>query len=228
MVFSDYMRGAIRMAALSSAGVIFVMTHDSVAVGEDGPTHQPVEHVSTLRAIPNLAVIRPADGKETAGAYRVAVASRRRPTLLTLTRQGVPHLENTDAAAVEKGGYTVLDCEGTPTVILIGTGSELHLCVDAGKRLQKEGTAARVVSMPSVELFLEQDDAYRESVLPKSVKKRLVVEAGSSFGWHRFFGDEGACICIDHFGTSAPGGVCLTNFGYTVDNVYDRAKSLLD
>jgi transketolase len=227
MVFSDYMRGAIRIAALSHAGVIFIMTHDSVATGEDGPTHQPVEHLSALRAIPNLAVIRPADGTETAGAYRFAVMSRKRPTVLSLTRQSVPYLAETSSDGVLKGAYTVLDCEAAPELIIIGTGSELHICIDAAKQLQADGKAVRVVSMPSQELFEDQDAAYRESVLPASVTRRLVVEAGTSFGWHKYMGSHGASISVDEFGISAPGKVCLEKFGYTVDNVLKEAKTLL-
>ncbi len=228
MVFSDYMRGALRVAAISNSGVIFIFTHDSLAVGEDGPTHQPIEHLAVLRSIPDLAVIRPADGNETAGAYLCAIKSRKQPTALALTRQNVPNLENTSAANVEKGAYIVLDSTKEPELILIGTGSELHLCVEAGKRLNNEGISTRVVSMPCVEYFFEQDDKYRESILPKSVSKRLVVEAGVSFGWHRIFGDKGSSVSIDRFGVSAPGDMCLKHFGFSADNVYSRAKELLD
>ncbi len=228
MVFTDYMRGAIRTAVVAGASTIFIMTHDSVAVGEDGPTHQPVEHISALRAIPTLVVIRPADGNETSGAYKVALTNRRRPTLLALTRQKVPHLAGTSADAVSRGAYIVADCEGTPDIILIGTGSEVSLCVEAAEKLTAEGTKARVVSMPSFELFEEQDDAYKESILPKAVTKRLAVEAGTSYGWYRYVGMAGATISIDRCGTSAPGNLCLQKFGYTVDNVLAKARDLLN
>ena len=229
LVFADYMRAAIRLSALSQAGVIYVMTHDSVALGEDGPTHQPVETIASLRAIPNLLVIRPADGNETSGAYKVAIkaASENRPTLMAFSRQNLPQLAGSTIDNVAKGAYILSDSDGTPDIILIGTGGELHLCVDAAQKLQAEGKKVRVVSMPCWELFDEQDEAYRESVLPKAVTKRLVVEAGSSFGWCRYLGNEGAMISIDRFGVSAPGNVALEKFGYTVDNVVAKAKALL-
>jgi transketolase len=227
LVFADYMRAAIRLSALSEAGVIYVMTHDSVALGEDGPTHQPVETLASLRAIPNLLVLRPADGTETSGAYKVAIENRHRPTLLALSRQNVPNLPTSSIEGVTKGAYVLSDSDGTPDLILIGTGAEVGLCVKAAEQLVSEGKKVRVVSMPSWELFEEQDAAYKESVLPKSVAKRLVVEAASSFGWCRYTGSEGAMISIDRFGASAPGGVCLEKFGYTVDNVVGKAKELL-
>jgi len=227
LVFTDYMRAAIRLSALSRAGVIYVMTHDSVALGEDGPTHQPVEHVAALRVIPNLNVMRPADGNETSGAYKVAVESRETPTLIALSRQNLPNLAGSSVEHTAKGAYILSDSDGTPDLILIGTGGELHLCVDAAEQLRGEGKKVRVVSMPCWELFDAQDEAYRESVLPKSVTKRLAVEAGSSFGWCRYLGVEGRSISIDRFGASAPGEVCLEKFGYTVENVVAQAKSLL-
>jgi transketolase len=227
LVFTDYMRASIRLSALSGAGVIWVMTHDSVGLGEDGPTHQPIEHIATLRAIPDLTVIRPADGNETAGAYKVAIEHRNSPTLLALSRQKLPNLAGTSIEGVMKGAYVLSDSDGTPDVILIGTGSETFLCVDAAEKLRGEGKKVRVVSMPSWELFDAQDEQYRESVLPKGVKKRLAVEAASSFGWCRYVGSEGATIGIDRFGASSPGDVALEKFGYTVDNVVDRAKALL-
>ena len=228
LVFTDYMRNAIRLSALSEAGVIWVMTHDSVALGEDGPTHQPVEHIASLRTIPNLVVMRPADGNETSGAYKVAVENRHRPTLLALSRQGLSNLAGSSIEGTAKGAYVLSDnSQGTPDVILIGTGGETELCVKAAEVLRGEGVKVRVVSMPCWELFAEQDEAYQESVLPKAVKKRLAVEAGTSFGWCRYVGDEGASISIDTFGASAPGGVVLENFGYTVDNVVAKAKALL-
>jgi transketolase len=227
LVFTDYMRAAIRLSALSRAGVIYVMTHDSVALGEDGPTHQPVEHIAALRVIPNLTVMRPADGNETSGAYKVAVESRETPTLIALSRQNLPNLAGSSIEGTAKGAYILSDSDGTPDLILIGTGGELHLCVDAAEQLRGEGKKVRVVSMPSWELFDAQDEAYRESVLPKAITKRLAVEAGSSFGWCRYLGVEGRSISIDRFGASAPGEVCLEKFGYTVENVVAQAKSLL-
>jgi transketolase len=230
LVFTDYMRPAIRLSALSNAGVIWVMTHDSIGQGEDGPTHQPIETLASLRAIPKLTVIRPADGNETSGAYKVAVerAKQHHPTLLAFTRQNVPNLAGTSIEGVTKGGYTVVDSEGTPDLILIGTGSELGLCIAAAEKLIAEGKKVRVVSLPSWELFEAQDAAYRESILPKAVTKRLAVEAGTSFGWHKYVGTEGDTISIDgRFGASAPGGVCMEKFGFTVDNVLARARKLL-
>lgn len=227
LVFADYMRAAIRLAALSEIGVIYVMTHDSIALGEDGPTHQPVETIASLRVIPNLLVMRPADGNETSGAYKIAVENRHRPTLLALTRQALPNLNGSSIDAVSKGAYVLSDCDGTPDLILIGTGSEVSLCVESAEKLAHQGTKVRVVSMPCWELFEEQDAAYKESVLPKAVTKRLAVEAGCSFGWERYTGGEGDIIGIDSFGASAPGGVLMEKFGFTVDNVLAKAKALL-
>ncbi|MCC5642473.1 transketolase [Nostoc sp. CHAB 5824] len=229
LIFTDYMRAAIRLSALSQAGVIWVMTHDSIGQGEDGPTHQPIETLASLRAIPNLTVFRPADGNETSGAYKVAIekAKQNAPSLLAFTRQNVPNLAGTSVEGVAKGGYTVVDSEGTPDIILIGTGSELSLAVSAAEKLTAEGKKVRVVSLPSWELFEAQDAAYKESILPKAVTKRLSVEAGASFGWHKYVGTEGDCVSIDRFGASAPGNVCLEKFGFNVDNVLAKAKQLL-
>ncbi|BAY21859.1 transketolase [Calothrix sp. NIES-2100] len=229
LIFTDYMRAAIRLSALSQAGVIWVMTHDSIGQGEDGPTHQPIETLASLRAIPNLTVIRPADGTESSGAYKVAIerAKANAPTLLAFTRQNVPNLAGTSIEGVTKGGYTVVDSQGTPDIILIGTGSELSLAVTAAEKLTAEGKKVRVVSLPAWDLFEAQDAAYKESVLPKAVTKRLAVEAASSFGWHKYVGTEGDVVSIDRFGASAPGGVCLEKFGFSVDNVLAKAKALL-
>ncbi|MEM6502820.1 MAG: transketolase [Cyanobacteria bacterium P01_C01_bin.89] len=227
LVFTDYMRGAIRLSALSEAGVIYVMTHDSIALGEDGPTHQPVETVAALRVIPNLLVMRPADGNETSGAYQVAVANRKRPTLLSLTRQGLPNLAGSSPANVAKGAYAVVDCDGTPDLILIGTGSEVSLCVDAAKELSAAGTKVRVVSMPCWRLFEEQSAEYKESVLPAAVTKRVSVEAGSPFGWEKYVGSEGAIIGVAGWGASAPGGTIMKEYGFTVENVVAKAKAVL-
>lgn len=229
LVFTDYMRAAIRLSALSHCGVIWVMTHDSIALGEDGPTHQPVETIAALRAIPQLTVIRPADGTETSGAYKVAVenANQHRPTLLCLSRQGLPNLAGSSIEGVARGAYPVVNCEGTPDLILISTGSEVGLCVQAAEQLAAEGKKIRVVSMPSWELFESQDPAYKESVLPKAVTQRLAVEAGVSMGWQKYAGSEGEIISVETFGASAPGGTCLEKFGFTVDNVVGKAKALL-
>ncbi|MEL6602364.1 MAG: transketolase [Cyanobacteria bacterium J06614_10] len=227
LVFTDYMRGAIRISALSEAGVIYVMTHDSIGLGEDGPTHQPVETVASLRAIPNLYVIRPADGNETSGAYKIAIAKRNAPTLLCFSRQNLPNLAGSSIDSVAKGAYIMSDSEGTPDLIMIGTGSEVSLCEEAAAKLRSEGKKVRVVSMPCWKLYEEQSDEYKESILPKAVKKRLVVEAMTSFGWAKYYGDEGDMLSVDTFGASAPGGVVMEKFGYTVDNVVSRANALL-
>ncbi|KYC40941.1 transketolase [Scytonema hofmannii PCC 7110] len=230
LVFADYMRAAIRLSALSQAGVIYVMTHDSLALGEDGPTHQPVETIASLRAIPNLIVYRPADGNETSGAYKVAVeqANQHRPTLLAFSRQNLPQLPGSSIEKTAKGGYIVDGDENeTPDIILIGTGSEVHLCVEAAQKLREAGKKVRVVSLPSWEIFEEQPADYRESVLPKAITKRLAVEAASSFGWARYLSSEGAMISVERFGVSAPGGIAMEKFGYTVDNVLAKAKELL-
>ena len=229
LIFTDYMRASIRLSALSDAGVIWVMTHDSIGQGEDGPTHQPIETLASLRAIPNLCVIRPADGNETSGAYKIAIekAKKNEPTLLAFSRQNLPNLAGTSIEGVAKGGYIVVDSDGTPDIILIGTGSELSLCVTAAEKLTAEGKKVRVVSMASTDLFDAQDAAYKESVLPKAVTKRLSVEAACSFGWHKYVGTEGDTVSIDRFGASAPGGVCLEKFGFSVDNVLAKAKALL-
>jgi transketolase len=229
LIFTDYMRAAIRLSALSLAGSIWVMTHDSIGQGEDGPTHQPVETLASLRAIPNLTVIRPADGNESSGAYKVAIekAKQNNPTLLAFSRQNLPNLPGTSIEGVTKGAYTIVDSQGTPDIILIGTGSEVSLCVTAAEKLTSEGKKVRVVSMPCWELFEAQDAAYKESVLPKAVTKRVSVEAGVSFGWHKYVGTEGDTVSIDTFGASAPGGVCMEKFGFSVNNVLATAKKVL-
>ncbi|HVC70541.1 MAG TPA: transketolase [Acidimicrobiales bacterium] len=228
-VFSDYMRPAVRLAALSEAHVIYSWTHDSVGLGEDGPTHQPVEQLAAMRAMPGMRMIRPADANETAHAWRIAVDAAG-PTGLALTRQNVPVLEGTAEAAdgVAAGGYILIEAEdGEPDVILVGTGSEVHLCVEAAKVLAAgsggEALQARVVSLPSWELFAEQDEEYRLGVLPPEIAT-LAVEAAASFGWDRYADDS---ISIDHFGASAPGGEVLEHFGYTTENVVARARALL-
>jgi len=227
--FSDYMKPAIRLGALSRLKVVYVFTHDSIGLGEDGPTHQPIEHLAGLRALPELTVIRPADGNETVEAWAFAI-QHDGPTLLVLTRQAVPHLDRGGAKepGVARGAYVLADAEGgSPDVILIGTGSEVSLCVSAREKLNKRGVKARVISMPSWSLFEAQPEAYRESVLPRSMKKRVTVEAGSPVGWHRWAGDEGAVIGVERFGASAPGPDVLTHLGFTADHVAATALRLL-
>jgi transketolase len=220
LVFADYVRPAIRVAALSHIPTIFIFTHDSIGLGEDGPTHQPIEHLVSLRSIPNLVVLRPADANETAQAWKVAIERRDGPTVLALSRQNLPTLDMT--AQVEKGAYVVKDF-GKPEMILMASGSELPLILDAAKKLADEGKGVRVVSFPSWELFEKQDEAYRESVLPKAVSKRLAVEAGSGLGWERY---AKSVISMDRFGASAPAKVLFEKFGFTVDNVVAKAKEL--
>jgi transketolase len=227
LVFADYMRAAIRLSALSQAGVIYVMTHDSIALGEDGPTHQPVETIPSLRAIPNLLVFRPADGNETSGAYKIAVERRNQPSLLAMTRQALPNLDGSSIEGVARGAYILSGSDDLPDIILIGTGSEVSLCVQAAEKLRADGHKVRVVSMPCWELFEEQDEHYQNAILPKADQKRLVVEAASSFGWHKYMGSEGAMISIERFGVSSPGGLAMEKFGYTVDNVVAEAKKIL-
>ena len=227
LVFADYMRGSMRLSALSELGVIYVLTHDSIGVGEDGPTHQPVETIPSLRAIPNMLVFRPGDGNETSGAYKLAINNRHRPSVLALSRQAMANQANSGIEKVAFGGYILEDCAGSPELILIGTGTELDLCVQAAKQLTADGRKVRVVSMPCVELFLEQSAAYQEEVLPNAVRKRIVVEAAESFGWHKFIGLDGDSVTMNRFGASAPGGTCMKEFGFTVENVVAKSKALL-
>ena len=227
LVFADYMRGSMRLSAVSGLGVVYVLTHDSIGVGEDGPTHQPVETMASLRAMPNMVVIRPGDGNETSGAYKVAIRNRQRPTVLALSRQGMPNQANSSADKVAQGAYVLEDCSGVPELILIGTGSELDLCVQAAKQLTAMGHRIRVVSMPSMELFEEQSPAYRDAVLPSAVRKRLVVEAAAAFGWHKYIGLDGDSVTMARFGASAPGATCLEKFGFTTANVVAKAQALL-
>jgi transketolase len=231
LIFSDYMRPAIRLAALMELGVIYVFTHDSVGVGEDGPTHQPIEQLAALRAIPHLVVIRPADANETAVAWRIAIESRDRPVALVLTRQNVPVLDRNQFAAAEglrRGAYVLADPPGgKPDLVLIGTGSEVPLVVAARQKLAEQNIQARVVSMPSWELFDQQSRDYRESVLPRTIRPRLAVEAGLPQGWCHYVGDGGDIIGIERFGASAPGNVVMEKLGFTVDHVVERARALL-
>jgi transketolase len=230
LMFSDYMRPAIRLAALMELGVIYVFTHDSIGLGEDGPTHQPIEQLAALRAIPQLVVIRPADANETTVAWRVAIESRHRPVALVLTRQNVPTLDRSQFAAADglrRGAYVLADAPSKPDLILIGTGSEVSLIVAARQKLAEQKVQARIVSMPSWELFDAQPRDYRESVLPPSVRPRLAVEAGLPQGWHFYVGDGGDVIGLDRFGASAPGNVVMEKLGFTVNHVVERALALL-
>ena len=231
LMFSDYMRPSIRLAALMKIPTIYLFTHDSIGLGEDGPTHQPIEHLASFRAIPHLVTLRPADANETIEAWRVAVALHEGPVALILTRQKVPILDRSkyaSAQGVQKGAYVLADSAGTPKIIFIATGSEVHLAVGAFERFKERGIASRVVSMPSWELFERQSDSYQESVLPSSVTCRLAVEAGATLGWHRYIGINGTILGIDRFGASAPGKTLMENFGFTVDHVYQKALQILE
>jgi transketolase len=231
LVFSDYMRPAVRLAALMKLPVVYVWTHDSIGLGEDGPTHQPVEHLSALRAIPGLDVVRPADANETAWAWRGALEHTDRPTALALSRQNLPTVDRATLGSAEgvlKGGYILADAgNGQPNVIIIGTGSEVATCLIARERLEADGVPTRVVSMPCQEWFLEQDEAYRERVLPRGVKARVSVEAGIAMSWDRIVGDAGESVSIEHFGASAPYQVLFEQFGFTPDRVIAAARASL-
>ncbi|MGN6414584.1 transketolase [Flexivirga sp.] len=227
LVFSDYMRPAVRLAAIQQIPVTFVWTHDSIGLGEDGPTHQPIEHLAALRAIPGLDVVRPADANETAVAWRTILEHTDRPAALILSRQALPTLDRTEYASAEgvaRGAYIVADTDGTPDVILVATGSEVSLALEARKALADQDVAARVVSMPSREWFEAQDEGYRHEVLPPAVRARVSVEAATPFGWHDIVGDAGRTVGIDHFGASAAGSVLMEKFGFTVDAVVSAAK----
>ncbi|MGK7294539.1 MAG: transketolase [Candidatus Wenzhouxiangella sp. M2_3B_020] len=230
LVFSDYARNAVRMSALIPTGAIHVYTHDSIGLGEDGPTHQPVEHVASLRMIPNLEVWRPADKAETAVAWQDAIERRDGPSALVLTRQGVAHQERDDEQldAIRRGGYVLRGAGNEPELILIATGSEVELAVDAADALSEDGINASVVSMPNPERFLAQDADYRESVLPSTVDRRISVEAGVTGYWHRFVGPKGAMIGIDQFGASAPASDLFEHFGLTAERIVEKARELLE
>ncbi len=229
LVFSDYARNAVRMAALMSIQNILVYTHDSIGLGEDGPTHQPVEHLASLRVMPNMAVWRPCDTVETVAAWVDAIERRDGPTSLVLTRQGVPHQPRTSEQleAIRRGGYVLIDTDGAPDVILIATGSELSLAVDAQQTLAGEGVKARVVSMPCTAVFDEQDDAWRESVLPSAVTARVAIEAGATGGWWRYVGLSGRVIGMESFGQSAPAGELFEHYGFTASNIAAVARELI-
>ncbi|WP_144551038.1 transketolase [Peribacillus simplex] len=230
-VFSDYLRPAIRMAALMGLPVNYVFTHDSIAVGEDGPTHEPIEQLASLRAMPNLGVIRPADGNETAAAWKVAMESTNKPTALVLTRQGLPTIKDTSETAYEgvsKGAYIIsASKKEVADALLLATGSEVNLAVEAQKALANEGIDVSVISMPSWDRFETQSKEYKQSVINPAVKKRLAIEVASPFGWDRYAGDEGEILAINHFGASAPGGKIMEEFGFTVENVVARVKEML-
>ena len=225
-VFSDYLKPMARLAALMKIPQIFVLTHDSIGVGEDGPTHEPIEQLAMLRSIPNFDVIRPCDRTETEGAWLMALEAKDRPTALVLTRQNLEQLPGADAQKVEKGAYIIDDCEGTPEVILIATGSEVALAVKAKAELSAQGKKVRVVSMPNMEAFDRQDAAYKESVLPNSVRKRVAIEALSDFGWYKYVGLDGKVVSMHGFGASGNGSLLFKHFGFTVENVVEIVNSL--
>jgi transketolase len=231
LVFSDYMKAAVRLSSLMEVPVTWIFTHDSIGLGEDGPTHQPVEQIAGLRAIPNMHVIRPADANETVEAWRHALNRAEGPTLLSLTRQGVPTIDRSTYAAAEgarRGAYVLADTDGEPDVLLLATGSEVHLCLEAKEALDGEGIAARVVSMPCWEVFREQDQTYRDEVLPPSVKARVGVEAASPLGWHEWVGLGGTVVALDRFGSSAPGTTVYERLGFTADAVADAVRGLVN
>jgi transketolase len=232
LVFSDYMRGSIRLAALMGLPSIFVFTHDSIGLGEDGPTHQPIEHLAGLRAVPKLAVIRPAGANETALAWRYAVATKDHPCLLVFSRQGVPTWNPAAIPddAIERGAYVLRDSyrePDPPDLILLSTGTEVHICTRAADLLEADGIATRVVSMPCVENFAAQDASYRERVLPAACRARVSLEAASTFGWHRWVGDLGETIGMHTFGASAPAGDLYKHFGFTPERVVQTGKAVI-
>jgi transketolase len=218
----------VRLSALQKQRVIYVFTHDSIGLGEDGPTHQPIEHVAMLRFTPNMSVWRPCDAAETAVAWRAGIERHNGPTSLILSRQNLPLQPRTETQInnMARGGYTLFETDAAPEIILIATGSEVALAVDAAKKLGEEGKKVRVVSMPAVDVFLQQDKAYRDQVLPPSVTKRVAIEAGVSDSWYRFVGEHGAIIGMDQFGESAPAEILFKHFGFTVENVIKKVKEL--
>jgi len=232
LIFSDYMRPPIRLASMMGLKVIYIFTHDSIGLGEDGPTHQPIEQLAGLRAVPNLLVIRPADANETAEAWRVALSHKNGPVALILTRQNLPTLDRSRVAAaagLTRGGYVLWKSgEGIPEAILISTGSEIPLALEAADRLKEKGIQTWVVNLPSWRLFEEQSEDYRRRVLPPEIKARLAIEAGSSQGWHRYLGDQGVFIGLDHFGASAPYKTLYEKFGLTVDSLVEKALEVLE
>lgn len=230
-VFSDYLRPAIRLSALMKTPVTYVFTHDSIAVGEDGPTHEPVEHLASFRAMPNVSVIRPADANETIAAWQLALESKDKPTLLVLTRQGLPTLDvplEKVREGVRKGAYVISDAKERIDAILIATGSEVNLAIEAQKELYKQNIDVRVVSMPSWDLFEKQPDSYKEEVLPSSIEKRMSIEMASSLGWERYVGKDGKILSVDKFGASAPGNIVVKEYGFSVENVVNEVKDLIN
>jgi transketolase len=231
LVFADYMRPSIRLAALMGTHVIYVFTHDSIAVGEDGPTHQPIEHLACLRAIPGLTVIRPSDATETTEAWRQAIINSSGPTALILSRQKLPIIDRAKYARADglaKGGYVLADTPGSPDIIIIATGSEVSIAMDGAAKLAEKGINARVVSMPSIELYEKNPSEYKEKVLPSGNIPRLIVEAGHTMGWDRYFGQKGRMIGMTRFGASAPGGTLMKKFGFTADNIVQKAMELVE
>jgi transketolase len=233
LVFSDYMRGAVRLAAVMNSPVIYVWTHDSIGLGEDGPTHQPIEHLAALRAIPGLSIVRPGDANETAAAWKAVLERPEGPCGLALTRQNLPVLEGTSVEGVDRGGYVLAPASneadgGQPRLILIATGSELQIAAEARTVLEGEGVPTRVVSMPCMEWFADQDAAYRDSVLPRDVRARVSVEAGIAQPWHLYTGDAGECVSIEHFGASADYQTLFREFGFTTENVVAAARRTLE
>ena len=227
LIFSDYMKPPIRLSAIMELPVIYIFTHDSIGVGEDGPTHQPIEQLVALRAVPGLAVFRPADANEVAEAWRVAMTTKHKPSVFALSRQALPTIDRSKygaASGTARGAYVLADCEGTPDVILMGTGSEVSLCLGAFEALKEEGIKARVVSMPSWDLFEEQDEAYRDSVLPRAVRARVCVEQAAATGWDRYAGVDGTIIAMHTFGASAPASALQTKFGFTPEKVLEAAR----
>jgi transketolase len=230
LIFSDYMRPPVRLACIMDRHVIYVYTHDSIGLGEDGPTHQPIEQLSTLRAIPDMTLIRPADASETAEAWRVALKHKKGPVALVLTRQKLSFIDRTKyapASGLARGAYVLADAPGgTPEVVLISSGSEVGLILDAQKKLEADGIRARAVSMPSHELFAKQDESYRNSVLPKGIR-RIAMEAAHPMSWYRWVGDDGVILGLERFGASAPAATIYTHLGLTVDRIVDTAKQLV-
>ena len=230
MIFADYMRPPMRLAAMMGLQTVYVLTHDSIGLGEDGPTHQPIEQLPNLRAVPNLTVIRPCDANETVEAWKAAMANRQGPTALILTRQGLPTLDRGRYAAAEglqRGGYVLARETGTLQAILVASGSEISLALEARETLQKDGIGTRVVSLPCWELFEQQPQEYRDEVLPPACKRRVAVEAASPFGWERYVGTSGKTIGMQGYGASGPAGQLMAKFGFTVENVVKTVKSLL-
>ena len=229
LMFADYMRPAIRLAALMGLRVIYVFTHDSIGLGEDGPTHQPVEHLAGLRVIPNLAVIRPADARETAAAWKIALERTSGPTALILSRQGLPQLDRKKypkASEIERGGYTLTDADKNPDLIIIATGAEVHLALSVCAALAEKRIGARVVNMACFELFDEQPEEYKAQVLPGDVKK-IAIEAASPFGWEKYVGTDGDIVGVTTFGSSAPADVLFEQYGFSVEKITERALKLI-